>query len=104
MTGSAAALPSLERKLARVDHVLAIVIALLAALLLVMWWTGRSSDRHGMAFVLIGAAWIGPSGPLFGLAAYAMRRRWRWRWLLQAVPVLYPFCFIWLLDRWPLGS
>lgn len=82
-----------------VDLGLAIALGALTVLLVVMWWTGRATDRHGMIYVLIGAIWIGPSAPLFWLAARAMQRQWRSRWLLQVLPFVWPLTFIYLFDQ-----
>ena len=82
------------RGVAGMNRAFGILFTALGLLLLVAWWTGRAGDRHGMGFAVIGAAWLGPAGPLFLLAEHAWRRGWRGRWLVQALPILYPAVFI----------
>ena len=78
------------RDLIVVNRALGALCMLFGVLCLALWWFGRATDRHGMMFVFLAGIWIGPAGPLFFLAAAALRREWRARWVCQALPVLYP--------------
>ncbi len=80
--------------LVTVDRWLGTILTLFGLASLLMWWTARATDRHGMIFVFLGAVWLGPSGPLFFLAGSAVARRWRLRWVVQALPLLYPVAFL----------
>src|SRR6266702_4534902 len=52
-------------------------LAGLGTLLLLMWWTGRAADRHGMIFVFLGGAFVLPFGVAFILAGVGLRLRAR---------------------------
>jgi hypothetical protein len=90
MSTTLASPPAYLRDLVVVNRALGALCILIGGLCLAMWWSGRTADRHGMMFVFLAAIWIGPAGPLFFVAATALRRGWRARWVLQALPVLYP--------------
>ena len=69
------------------------VAVLLGALLVFMWWTGRTTERHGMLFVLFVALYVLPLGVTLVVAGKVLKSRHPARWLMQLLPVLWTVGF-----------
>ena len=51
------------------------ILCVLGGALMIVWATGRGTDRHGAVFVLIGGALIALVGGSLCTLGYALRRR-----------------------------
>jgi hypothetical protein len=72
-------------------------VTVLGAVFLLMWWTGRAEDPHGMVFVFLGGALVFPLGVALIVAALLLRLRNPIRWLGQLLPLLWPVTYAVLL-------
>jgi len=86
-------LDRLARVLAIVELWLGVILSTLGALFLLMWWTGRATDRHGMFFAYVGGTFVLQLGVMILAAGIALRFRFRGRWLVQLLPWLWPFVY-----------
>jgi hypothetical protein len=87
--------------LAKLELWLGSIVAGLGAVLLVMWRTGRDTDRHGMVFVFLGAVFILPLGLALVVAGLGLRHGGRRLRLLQLMPITWVVAYF-LLLKWAL--
>ena len=85
----------------KVELWLGAALAGLGTLLLVMWWTGRAADRHGMIFVFLGGSFVLPFGVAFVLAGVGLRLRGPGRWFGQLLPLLWTLAYF-VFFKWRL--
>ena len=92
-TSQASHISGPRRLLSRFELWVGTIAILLGAVLVFKWWTGRTTDRHGMLFVLFVALYVLPLGVTLVIAGKVLQSRHPACWLMQLLPVLWTVGF-----------
>lgn len=96
-------LTSTERVVVALDGLLATLLgiyAMVVAVSALRYVLSGETDSYGPGFAVMVLLVVGLSAFLFGLAAFAIARRWRVRWWIQAVAVLAGAWAVAILMGW----